>query len=312
MRWGELLLVFLAGLGVVLAGCRRVEDGAELRKNLEEQSDELKRVKTYLAKTRVKLKEIAVNRALHAEVATIRAELAAIAETVESLQSELAELEGERAVSEYDLSKLVARQRVKVRREWEGESLDLSATMGEGYEEVRVFAVLPIGIKIQLSSGAETVPFDKIPEAVRELFLMSKEEVLAYRERIGNSAQGRAVASQGWKREQSKRGRAEAKSAALKRVEEVSAKIASIERQISARWDEVKELKSKASTWELKSARVIGSGKKSRAIRYALVYREKAQEIVDGNDRAWKVVAGLQNELADLKKAVVAAESSGR
>lgn len=159
---------------------------------MAEQSEELAGVREALARARGNLEKARERQKEWAEITTLKAELERGAEEAKMMADGIAELKGEVAVFRRELQTLQAARRTKVRKDWVGQTIDLSATQGEGYEEVRVFEVIPTGIKILLPTGTETVPLAGLPEDIRELFLMSEAEATAYREQLENSAKARA------------------------------------------------------------------------------------------------------------------------
>jgi hypothetical protein len=76
-----------------------------------------------------------------------------VTKTLENVTSLIDEVRASLEESELGFEDYQAKYRAKVRKEVVGKNLDLSATKGEGFKEVRVLSVNPVEIRIYQSSG---------------------------------------------------------------------------------------------------------------------------------------------------------------
>lgn len=294
----------MLAVGSLLAssGCLEEGPGASgLADKLAEQEDILTRRRLELRQAEAQIKKLEGIRRDLDRIEDLRTGMAAIDEELRQIDEETALREAERDLTLRELARARAKARQDIREKSRGEMIDLSASKGPDYREVRIYQILPIGIKIQLPSGTETIPFEEVPEDLKEKFLMSREEAEAYRERLVTVARARARRAQEKKQRREERSDERKEALLAARIAELEKEILAIEAEVDKRARKVSELQSTASNWELKAARAKDANGKKRAIRFALNYREQASEVAEGNSHALKVVSALLDELKELK-----------
>jgi hypothetical protein len=297
---------------VVAVGCLENDKAnSGLDSEIVEQQEILSRRRLELDEQRARHQELVELQRNAKEGAILQEEIVRIETEIEMVQSEIALSQAERELVMRELNRSRGKVREEVRRAFEGRMINLSETKGPGYEEVRVFKILPTGIKIQLPSGTETVSLSEIPLDLREKFLMSEEEAESYRERLAESASLRARALRERREERKKRSGEQEEDMVLRRITEIEEEILRIEKRVDLRARKVTELTSIASDWELKAAEAKTGRQKQRAIRYSLNYREEAREVAEGNSRALEVISILLKEISELKKELGRDSGSG-
>lgn len=310
----SLIQVFLTLL-IPLAFVSCLEQGksqAELRSEIKDQANVLNRLSDELVEEEIKQAELVERGSRLDRMAELELIRKKVREEIRTLEEKVARIEGEKELTELSLKRLRALTRERVRRAWVGQTVDLTSTLGDGYEQARILAVEPTGLRIQLSSGVETVRLEEVPEELKLTLLMSEEEAAEYRGRLVEFAKARARRYQQWKEAQNEREGENDGEAVRERMAKIQAEIELIESRLDVRMRQISELKSKASAWELKSARAIEGAQKKRAIDNALVYRREADEIAEGNTRALKILDTLVKELTELTKTAKRDSPSGR
>lgn len=295
IRAGALCLCLL----VVSCQSDRDEVTSEM---FEIQSEELEHARKQLRKADQRLLELEGFRVQHEQIKKVKDQLLDLEGQIKESTGSHEEAEAKLAVQQQEFSKLLRQSRMRVRRAWVGKKIDLSLTKGEGYEAVKVFEVMPNGIKIQRDVGPETVPLAEIPKAIRDLFLMSDEEAQEFADRMEQTAKRRVERYRDWKEANRNRTEDKADQAVRARTRELQKQVDEINRRYDIRRKEMDRLTAVAVAWEQRSINIKSKPGKGRAFRYALAYREKAAEIEEGNNRALRYQSGLIDEIRELQE----------
>ncbi len=303
MIWSRMIFGLL--LPFVLLGCLEEEEGVGIKNLLDEldgQRFDIGRTKEFVAAEKMKLKNYQQAAEDQKKGAELEEALVKVEEAIEENSARNTELSDTVELIQLEFEKLRNLYRVSARKAAIDKTVDLSATKGEGFENVRIMGVNPVAIKVYMSSGPQLIPFRDIPAKVREMLLMSEEEAAEYLQRRGEDAAARAVKLKEWKAGQAERNKEAAKSAFLDKVRDLQDEIFKREDAINIRIGEIKGWKSKASNLELESGNERNEKKAARLMRHAELVRDKAQALSLINSDAWIVVGRLKAELEDLKR----------
>lgn len=228
----------------------------------------------------------------------------ALSETTQTLIKVTAavdELKAAQEESESGFEDYRARYRTKVRKEVVGKNLDLSATKGDGFKDVRVLSVTPVDIRIYQSSGPQSVPLSEIPKDIRELLQMSEEEAEAHRAKVKDGAKLRGERYEEWKEGLVGRKSEAAQKAIVKRLKDIQTEVEAIEDAMNSRLLKVQDLKSRSSQWLRDFSLSQSNKRRKKALSYSQMYRDNAQKLTDLNSQGHLVIAGLRSEQEDLK-----------
>ena len=288
----------------LLVSC--LEDGEVriegLLDKLDGQRYDIGRTKEFIAAEKKKLKEYqqeAEDRKMGGE---LEEELSEVQEAIDEGLARNSEISDRVELAKLEFEQQQKLARMSARRAAIDQTVDLSSTMGEGFENVRIMGVNPVALKVYQSSGPQTIPFRDIPTKVREMLLMSEEEVEEYLQRKGENAVARAEGLKKWKEGQADRNKEAAKEAYVEKIKALQEQIWKGEDIINIRIKEIKGWKSKASNLELESANETNEKKAARIMRHAELVRDKAQTLADINSDSWIVIGRLKAELEDLKR----------
>ena len=287
-----------------LTGCLEEErkmDLEEVRTEIKGLSFDKKRSQDYLETAREKLAGLKKIESDLAIIEEINEEFVGVNKTFEGVSGEVDELKAALEESQSGFEIYQANYRSKVRKEIVGKNLDLSATKGDDYKEVRVLSVNPLEIRIYRSSGPQSVPLRDIPADVKELLQMSEEEAEAHREKLRADAKLRAERYKEWKKGLADRQGEAAQKAIAKRLKDIQTEIEAIENKLNLRLLEIQTLKSKASQWERNFSLAQSDKRREKALKYSEMYRDKAQKLTDQNAEGHLVIARLRSEEEDLK-----------
>ncbi len=182
-----------------------------------------------------------------------------------------------------------------------GEVLDLSETMGEGYEKSTVREISPLHLRVMRSAGPEGIPYEKLPAAVQDRFQFGKEEAAAFQGRMNavNAKRG-VIAAANKKRMDQKKGveRVAALTQQIKKVEaEIIAKTIFADEQA----DEASDLEKEAKRFDSDAKIARATGKISMSKGKATQARNKARLRVKRANQARFEVTKLNKELAELE-----------
>lgn len=292
-------------MATILVGCLETESDSKIE-NLEDkldgQSFDLNRAKKYLAEEQEKLeKSLQAQKDIELS-AKIEEELAGKSKELEEATNRNDELAGSIDLLEEEFRKYRAQYRAHIRKNAIGQTIDLSATKGEAYKDVRVLTITPLEIKIYMPSGPEQVPLKDLTPEVLEKLQMSEEEATEYTEKLRANAKLRAEKYKKWKEGLAERKEAERKKEILQKMKDMQAEIFEREDVIRIKIGQIKGWKSKASQWEANASKENNEARRDKAMRYAEVYRDKAQELADENSDSYIVISRLKIELEDLKR----------
>ena len=106
-----------------------------------------------------------------------------------------------------------------------GKVLDLSETLGKGFEKVKVTGANPIELRLMLSTGPRGIPYEKLPLDLQDLLQFDAEEAAAYKGVIAQveKAKGENIA---------KHNKAQAEMNAIRKAEEKVKTMARLRREI--------------------------------------------------------------------------------
>lgn len=288
-----------------LVGCLEEESRMgpeEIETELKGVGFDLKRAEKYLKKSEGQLAELKKAESDHARIGVIEGDMAKVSGEVEEITGQLDELKASREESRAAFEKYQGAYRVNVRKAVIGQNVDLSATKGDEFKDVRVLSVNPLGIRIYTSSGPVLVPLSEIPSSLKERLQMSDEEAAAYRARQVANAKLRAQKYREWKKGLTGRQEEAAQKAIVKRLVDIQKEIEAIEKNVNRRILKIKDLKSRASQWEREFAEARDGKRRERALGYSKIYRDQAMKVTNQNSNDWLTVAALREEEEDLKK----------
>ena len=232
----------------------------------------------------------------------LREKLKKVTEELEVVTSQSDELKASLETSNAEFEGYRADYRTKVRKEIIGKEVDLSTTKGEGFESVRVLSATPLGLRIYMSSGPQSVRVSELPIALKERLQMDDEEVEAYHAKQASDAELRAAKYEEWKKGLAERKKETAQSAIVKRLADIQNEVENLEKLINTRINKIKDLKSRASQWERNWAKENNPKRRAKAEKYSQYYRDQAQLVTDENSNTWLVIFRLRAEMEDLKE----------
>ena len=296
--------IVLIACSFFFVGC--LED--EKKVNLEEVKAELagvefdkKSISKFIDVAKTKLAGLKMAEKDLRKAGEINKAISDVTQALEKVTISIDEVKASLEDSELGFEDYQAKYRGKVRKEVVGKNLDLSATKGEGFEQVRVLSVNPVEIRIYRSSGPQSVPFSEIPKEIKEMLQMSEEEAEAHRSKLRDNAKLREERYEEWKKGLSDRKSEAAQKAITKRLKDIQTEVESIEGATNLRLLKIQSLKSRASQWERDFTLAQSDARREKALGYSQVYRDKAQKLNDLNSDDHLVIARLRSEEEDLK-----------
>ena len=183
-----------------------------------------------------------------------------------------------------------------------GTTIDLSATKGAEYKDVRISRITPLELRVLLSSGPKGIPFHELPLNVQERFQFSEEEAMAYQNavakvRIAQAKNNQVVDAD--KQVEQATARATEISAL---IEEKKSLIASINRRIKSKQLEAERLESLARHWRTEENNARGQGRSVAAKSRAVKLGDQADKIRLGIASAKQSVSDLRHDIGQLLK----------
>ena len=240
--------IVLIASSFFFVGC--LED--EKKVNLEEVKAELvgvefdkKSISKFIDVAKAKLAGLKMAEKDLGKAGEINEAISDVTQALEKVTISIDEVKASLEDSELGFEDYQAKYRGKVRKEVVGKNLDLSATKGEGFEQVRVLSVNPVEIRIYQSSGPQSVPLSEIPKEIKEMLQMSEEEAEA--ERLASIV---PLTADEVKEGLSDRKSEAAQKAITKRLKDIQTEVESIEGATNLRLLKIQSLKSRASQWE--------------------------------------------------------------
>ena len=286
-------------------GCLEDEkkvDLEQVKANLAGVEFDKKSTMKFIDTAKAKLAELKVAEKDLKKAGEINEAISKVTKTLENVTSLIDEVKASLEESELGYEDYQAKYRAKVRKEVVGKNLDLSTTMGEVYNEVRVLSVNPVEIRIYQSSGPQSVPISEIPKKVREMLQMSEEEAEAHRAQLRDNAKVREERCKEWKEGLADRKSEAAQKAIAKRLKDIQVEIETIENSMNLRLLNIQDLKSRSSQWQRDYSLARSNKRREKALGYSQMYRDKAQKLNDLNSDGHLVIARLRSEEEDLKK----------
>ncbi len=289
----------------VLAGCFDLDSESKIE-NLEEKLDgqnyDLNRTKKYLAEGKVSLAKYEKFREEIKLAESIKGQLEKVKRTLEEATQRNEELSGSIELVGGEFEKYRAKYRTIIRKKAIGESIDLSASKGDEYKDVRILSINPLEVSVYMSSGPQQIPVkDLTPEVLAKL-QMSEEEANNYTEKLKANAVLRAEKYKKWKEGLAERKEEDRKKEILQKIKDMQAEIFEREDVIRIKIGQMQGWKSKASQWEANAFKENNPARRAKAMKYSEVYRDKAQALADENTDSYIVISRLKNELEDLKR----------
>lgn len=286
-------------------GCLEDEkkvDLEEVKANLDGVEFDKKSTRKFIDTAKAKLAERKLVEKDLRKAGEINEAISKVTKTLENVTSLIDEVKASLEESELGFEDYQAKYRRKVRKEVVGKNLDLSATKGKGFKEVRVLSVNPVEIRIYQSSGPQSVPISEIPKKVREMLQMSEEEAEVHRAQLRDNAKVREERYKEWKEGLADRKSEAAQKAIAKRLKDIQVEIQTIENSMNLRLLKIQDLKSRSSQWQRDYSLARSNKRREKALGYSQMYRDKAQKLNDLNSDGHLVIARLRSEEEDLKK----------
>ncbi|MDG2400988.1 MAG: hypothetical protein P8M04_10480 [Akkermansiaceae bacterium] len=286
-------------------GCLEEEvkmDLEEVKGKLDGVEFDKKSTSKFIDAAKAKLAELKIAEGDLEKAGEINEAISKVTQTLEKVTASIDEVKASLEESELGFEDYQAKYRTKVRKEVVGKNLDLSATKGEGFKEVRVLSVNPVEIRIYQSSGPQSVPVSEIPKEIREMLQMSEEEAEAHRAKLRDNAKVREERYKEWKEGLADRKSEAAQEAIAKRLKDIQVEVESIENAMNLRLLKIQHLKSRSSQWQRDYSLARSDKRREQALGNSQMYRDKAQRLNDLNADGHLVIARLRSEEEDLKK----------
>jgi hypothetical protein len=286
-------------------GCLEEEvkmDLEEVKGKLDGVEFDKKSTSKFIDAAKAKLAELKIAEGDLEKAGEINEAISKVTQTLEKVTASIDEVKASLEESELGFEDYQAKYRTKVRKEVVGKNLDLSATKGEGFKEVRVLSVNPVEIRIYQSSGPQSVPVSEIPKEIREMLQMSEEEAEAHRAKLRDNAKVREERYKEWKEGLADRKSEAAQEAIAKRLKDIQVEVETIENAMNLRLLKIQHLKSRSSQWQRDYSLARSDKRREQALGNSQMYRDKAQRLNDLNADGHLVIARLRSEEEDLKK----------
>ena len=286
-------------------GCledERKVDLEDLKRKLDGVAFDKESTNKFIDLAKVKLAELKIAERDFKKAGEINESISNVTKTLEEVTALIDEVKASLEASKLGFEDYQAKYRAKVRKDVVGKNLDLSATKGEDFKEVRVLSVNPVEIRIYQTSGPQSVPISEIPKEVREMLQMSEEEAEAHRSKLRDNAKVREERYKEWKEGLADRKSEAAQKAIAKRLKDIQTEVEDIENSMNLRLLKIQDLKSRSSQWQRDYSLARGDKQREKALGYSQMYRDKAQKLNDLNSDGHLVIARLRSEEEDLKK----------
>lgn len=286
-------------------GCledERTVDLEDVKRKLDGVAFDKESTSKFIDLAKVKLAELKIAERDFKKAGEINESISNVTKTLEEVTALIDEVKASLEASELEFEDYQAKYRAKVRKDVVGKNLDLSATKGEDFKEVRVLSVNPVEIRIYQTSGPQSVPISEIPKEVREMLQMSEEEAEAHRSKLRDNAKVREERYKEWKEGLADRKSEAAQKAIAKRLKDIQTEVEDIENSMNLRLLKIQDLKSRSSQWQRDYSLARGDKRREKALGYSQMYRDKAQKLNDLNSDGHLVIARLRSEEEDLKK----------
>jgi len=277
-------------------------DLEEVKGKLDGVEFDKKSTSKFIDAAKAKLAELKIAEGDLEKAGEINEAISKVTQTLEKVTASIDEVKASLEESELGFEDYQAKYRTKVRKEVVGKNLDLSATKGEGFKEVRVLSVNPVEIRIYQSSGPQSVPVSEIPKEIREMLQMSEEEAEAHRAKLRDNAKVREERYKEWKEGLADRKSEAAQEAIAKRLKDIQVEVETIENAMNLRLLKIQHLKSRSSQWQRDYSLARSDKRREQALGNSQMYRDKAQRLNDLNADGHLVIARLRSEEEDLKK----------
>lgn len=298
-------LFVLLACSFFFVGCledERKVDLEDVKTKLDGVAFDKDSTRKFIDLAKVKLTELKIAERDFKKAGEINGSISNVTKTLEEVTALIDEVKASLEASELGFEDYQAKYRAKVRKDVVGKNLDLSATKGEDFKEVRVLSVNPVEIRIYQTSGPQSVPISEIPKEVREMLQMSEEEAEAHRSKLRDNAKVREERYKEWKEGLADRKSEAAQKAIAKRLKDIQTEVEDIENSMNLRLLKIQDLKSRSSQWQRDYSLARGDKRREKALGYSQMYRDKAQKLNDLNSDGHLVIARLRSEEEDLKK----------
>ncbi len=296
-------LVFVIASSFFLGGCFEDEEAKikDLEGELKMLAFDENRAQEFLVKAKEELAGYEKARVDLEKSEEIGKKLEERRQELEKVTSQSDELEASLESALTLFGKHQADYRTMVRKSFIGKEVDLSETLGDGFERARILSVSPLGIRIYTTSGPRSVSFGELTTDLKKSLQMDEEEMNAFRAKQAANAELRAEKYKEWKKGLAGRKEEFAQDEIVKRLKGIQKEIEGLERTINMRNTVIKDQTSRASQWARNSSKETGVARQERALKYSQFYRDKAQAMTDENSNTWLVITRLRAEMEDLK-----------
>lgn len=140
---------------------------------------------------------------------------------------------------------------------WKGRVIDLSSIRGSDYQSAKISSITPLAIRVMLSAGPRSVPYEELPSEIQDQLQFDKGEAAAFTAHLMGQEVLKAENAKAWNKQQAELQAQNAATTLILKRTQIQRLIRERNSQINARLDE-------ASRWQ---RRIVEANRKSSSGR---------------------------------------------